>query len=309
VDKKLSEAIIKTLAYSDIFDFPLNPQELYEYLEGYPLDSPKLISPELINNVPQIDFLDGLFFLKGREEIVSLRREKQKWTKQKKAIAQKVAQKLGLIPWIKMIAVTGGVAAGNAEEDHDIDLLFITASGRLWLSRLLEKISTELMGIRRHPGNHAGEKAKNKVCPNMYLDSQNLKLPHHDLFTAREIAQMKPILNRDQTYEKFLTSNSWMKEWLPNWWGNKLKMKSEKLKIKRRKTQSPATGRQSSVLNFFEHLAKKLQLNYMSSKRTTETITETLLMFHPDDQRRKTIKKYRQKLHSLGLTPTQCNLN
>ncbi len=36
-------------------------------------------------------------------------------------------------------------------------------------------------------------------------------------------------------------------------------------------------------------------------KRTTEVVSDTLLMFHPQDQREKVMQKYNRKLEELGL--------
>jgi hypothetical protein len=70
----LERAILETLAYSDVFDYPLRLDELHRYL------TVAVSLPELVDCLPQcekINTRDGYYFLKGREEIIQLRGQKE----------------------------------------------------------------------------------------------------------------------------------------------------------------------------------------------------------------------------------------
>ncbi len=216
---QLQKAILKTLAYADIFDYPLNLKEIQKFLIGKKFKSQEKIkkeiqeSPELLL---RIDHQKNFYFLKGREKIVKLRREREKISQKKLKIAQRVSRWLKIIPTIKMVAVTGALAMNNSDEEGDIDLLIITKKNRLWLTRFLVVFLVELIAKRRRPQD---KKVKDKICLNMFLDEDHLKIPkkEQNLFTAHEVCQVKTLWQKDKTYQKFFKVNLWLKNFLPNW--------------------------------------------------------------------------------------------
>ena len=66
----LEEAILKTLAYSDIFDYPLTLDELHKYLV---ISATKDEIKNCIENMNQVSFSEGYYFLSKRH--VTLSRE------------------------------------------------------------------------------------------------------------------------------------------------------------------------------------------------------------------------------------------
>jgi hypothetical protein len=115
-----------------------------------------------------------------------------------------------LIPWVKLVALTGARAMNNASLADDIDLMIITAENRLWLTRLL-------LVILLFPWLRRGQKISRRLCLNLWLDESALSLKQQNLYTAHEICQLKPLYNRDQTYQKFINANLWVKTFLANW--------------------------------------------------------------------------------------------
>lgn len=197
----MKKAILRTLAYADVFDYPLTAEELYRFLIG---------------QKGRPDYQDGFYFLKGRQGIVALRKKRERWSKEKLKIAQRVAKWLRLVPTIKMVAVTGALAISNSDKEDDIDLLIVTSKNRLWLTRLLTVLLVELVAQRRRPKD---KEIKDKICLNMFLDEAHLGVPkkEQDLFSAHEVCQLKPLWEREGVYQKFLKKNQWVKQFLPNW--------------------------------------------------------------------------------------------
>ena len=198
--------MFKTLVYADVFDYPLRAAELVEWqIAG---DRPR---PELTGKT-------GKFYhLKGRQALAVLRRRRQHFSHLKLKRARLAAGLLKLIPWIKLIAVTGALAMNNSDQNDDIDLMIVTQANRLWLSRLLATIL--LLPQLRQP--HQRFLVSDKICLNLWLDETALSLPRNqrNLYTAHEVVQVKPILDRDYTYLKFIIANLWLKNYLPNWKG------------------------------------------------------------------------------------------
>lgn len=213
----MEKAILRTLAYADVFDYPLTSQEIYQFLitkksNSYS-DFQKALNKIKMND-RRVETSGDYFFLKGRKKIVSLRKKREKWSRKKIKFAEKVAGILRLIPWIKLIGITGALAMNNADKEDDIDFLIITTQNRLWLTRGLVVSFLRLTRIYRRP-----EKIKDRICPNMFLDEKHLAIPkkERDLFSAHEVCQMKPLWQKEGTYQKFLKANQWSKEFLPNW--------------------------------------------------------------------------------------------
>lgn len=216
---ELQKAVLKTLAYADIFAYPLTLKEIQLFLIASPENTFSLKEIEKEVNKPEIhSFIDSqknYFFLKNREEIVSFR-QKSLYSYKKLDLAEKTADWLKLIPFIKMVGITGNLAMENAGKNDDIDLLIVAGGQRLWLTRLLTIFLTELITKRRRPGD---KEVKDKICLNMFLDEEHLALPKNEqnLFTAHEVCQLKILWQKDNIYQKFLKENQWCKNFLPNW--------------------------------------------------------------------------------------------
>lgn len=124
----------------------------------------------------------------------------------------------------------------------------------------------------------------------MFLEEGYLTLPtdKQNLYTAHEIAQLKPIYDKDGIYQKFLFANSWTKNYLPN---------AFPLTIK---PLNPANHVTMQPCNYFIHCTfyilnyslMLMQLIYMHPRRTTETINPHVLFFHPHDISKKILTAY-----------------
>ena len=290
---KAKQAILKTLAYADIFNYPLTAKEIHHWLiSSTPI---KLINLNF-KNIPKIA---NYFHLPSRQSTVKLRRHHAKSSLKKLKIAQRIANYLKFIPTIKLIAITGALSMNNSNEHDDIDLLIITKTNQLWTTRLISILFLELIGKRRRPGSELSASAaslevssepssssKNKICLNLFLDESSLVLPKtkRNLYTAHEVVQIKPIFDRGNTYQDFLNANSWVKQFLPNALTTTL-------------TRTvPVT-----VKNFLEPLAYKLQLKIMKKKRTREKISPHSAFFHPRPTNKIVLNQYHQKLKGLKL--------
>lgn len=208
------KAILKTLSYADVFSYPLTSKEIHLFLIGQKINLTDLTKE--LKDLKNFSQNRGFFYLKNQEKIFYLRQKRKKYSREKLKIAQKITGWLKLIPWIKMVGITGNLAMNNADVNDDIDLLILTSKNRLWLSRLAAILITELLGVRRRPGQKL---VANKICLNMFLDEAHLKIPskEQNLITAHEICQLKPLFSRNNFYQKFIQQNQWSAKFLPNW--------------------------------------------------------------------------------------------
>lgn len=207
----LGVAIKNTLSYSLFFDFPLAPHEVHHWLNSSKLVSFSQLS---LKNLPPLS-----------QKQIQLRSKRLRNSLLKKKLASSLVKPLSLFPYVWFVGLTGSVAVNNATPDDDLDIFIITAPSTLWLVRPLCLLYFSLKGIRRNrltPKN----KVANLICPNLWLDYHHLQLlPHQrSLYTAHEVLQVFPLINKNHTYERFVFQNSWAKKYLANAYTSSLRI-------------------------------------------------------------------------------------
>lgn len=208
VERNLNKNQLVSVMYHDFFDYPLKRAELERWRAGK-----KLL--RYYDKSVDWDCRKGYFFIKGRVGLIKKRDIRENLSKKKMQIAKGSVDLLSKVPQVKMVAVTGSLAMGNSDEGADIDLIIITSAGTLWTTRL---VSYVLLRLFRKKVRWVGEKKQqDKLCLNIWLDENNLVWSKHyrNAYTAHEIAQVVPIVNKDSIYERFLSANSWARDyWL-----------------------------------------------------------------------------------------------
>ena len=201
----LEQAIIRVVAYSDIFDYPVTAGEIHRYLE---LPATLGSIQELLHHgrlVPtRISYESGFFTLPGRRAIVYTRRQRAALAAQIWPQARRYGQWMANLPFVRMVAVTGSLAVDNVEANADIDYLIVTQPGRLWLCRALVILLVRLAALRGHV-----------ICPNYFISEQALVFQKRTLYTARELVQMVPLAGLE-IYQQILRLNTWTADYLPN---------------------------------------------------------------------------------------------
>jgi len=288
----LEESILATLAYHDIFNYPLTQEEIRKYLieKKATFASVKNGIDQLIR-ARKVGSLSEYLFLKGRKKTVILRKKRQKYSNAKFKKALFFSKILKAVPTLKMVAVSGALAMENSHKKDDIDLVLISAKNTLWTTRFI--VNLLLWPFRRDP---SGKKIANRACLNLFIDESNLKIQPSNLYHAHEICQMKPLWDRDRTYQKFISANSWVKNFLPNWQADVERLTTND----KRKIGAKALVFQRLAL-VVENLLKNFQLWYMRSKITTERIGDTQLFFHPANTMEAVLETYRKNLRRLKL--------
>lgn len=277
-----SKAILDTLLYADIFDYPLRRCELWQYLITKTPVSQSLFEKSLQRLLSEKKIIKkkSYYFLPERATIISLCKKREKTSVKKLQLAQKTVRILSVIPTVELIGISGGAARYNADDADDIDLFIIAKHGALWTTRALVLIFLSVLGRRRKNTKNVS----NMFCVNMLLDEKVLEIKAHDLYTAHEVAQMKPLCNKNNTYEKFLLANKWVSKFLPNSLDTSIQIDKDVSK------SEPQT-----IFRMLEYMARRLQFFYMRKKITRETISDTLLAFHPRDYKGDILQLYRQR--------------
>lgn len=265
----IGTAILKTLRYSDHFDFPLTLGEIHARLIGVKTTRPTLIKAlAALRQQNQLHQKGDYYHLPGRSALVTRRLKRADLSLPQLARAKTLSSQLARLPSVLAIYLTGSLALSNSDGDSDIDLMIIALPGRLWTTRLLLTLYTSLLGLRRTPtskNNHG------KLCLNLYLTPSSYLLipPMRSLYSAYELVQAVPLYDPRDTRSALLSANSWIKQFLPNY--------------ALPDTSPSSIFHRSSTINFFEKLVYRLQLWYMRPRLTREYITQNAAFFHPHD--------------------------
>ena len=202
----LRRAIARTVAYADLFEYPLDHVEIHRYLIG------EAASPEEVDRALKqdgalaryIEHTGDKFHLRGRASTVETRHVREAASAELWRNARAYGTWVARLPLVRLVGVTGALAMSNAERRADIDLFVLTHPGRLWLCRLLVLAVVRLAALRG-----------DTLCPNFLLSTAALSLSECNLFTAHEITQMVP-LRPTKWYARFMDANRWTFDFLPN---------------------------------------------------------------------------------------------
>ncbi len=201
-----AQALVKTLLYFDIFQYPLNQSELLEYCQEYPMNKEEL-EQELstLRNKECIEQEGDFYFIPGSKSSVVRRKRGNAEAEKKMKIAQNISQFIAIFPFVQSISISGSLSKNYMDKNSDIDFFIITKPHRLWLCRGLLVLFKKffLLNSRKH------------FCINYYLDSENLEIPDHNIFTATEIVFLKPTYNAE-LFHQFAEKNNWCNLYYPN---------------------------------------------------------------------------------------------
>jgi hypothetical protein len=199
---ELSNAILKTAAYADVFDFPMTSAEIHRYLVGLRTNHEEV--ERVLQEGLILSRVDHYFSLPGREYLVETRRRREQIAAKLWLRAAGYGRMIARLPFVRMVAVSGALAVNNAEESDDIDFLIVTEAGRLWFCRGLVMILRRFAALQRVT-----------LCPNYLVSMRSLKFFDRTLYTAHEITQMVPLAGLD-VYDEIRKQNAWVGRFLPN---------------------------------------------------------------------------------------------
>jgi len=203
---EIKENILATLAYFDLFNYPLTRAEVFSFLKKkYTCEFFDDALKGLLNG-GIIHQFDRFYTLKNDHYLIIRRNEGNKKAVELIKIAGKVGNILIRFPYVSGIAISGSLSKNFADENSDIDLFIITAKNRLWIARTIMHCLKKLTFLVNK---------EHYFCMNYYIDEQQLEIAEKNIYTATEIGTLIP-LQGDIVFEKFYIANSWTRNFLPN---------------------------------------------------------------------------------------------
>jgi len=278
-----SAAVLETICYSDLFDFPMTEREIWQYL----IARKPMTKTECRNALQQlvrhqISYNAPYYYLKGRKKIIAVRKRRKIVSLQKLTQVQSLTKWFSFIPTVRYVGISGSLARLNAEESDDIDLFVIAEAKTVWITRLMLLGLLQILGKRRKRGEAV---AQDKICLNFLLDTQHLAFSEkrHEVYTAYEIAQLRCLYDTANTYNKFLLANEWIKNILPHFSYEQKFLK----------------GRKNLFLPIFcfiysqlEPIVRLFQLWIIRRHQTSEVVNAGIAAFHPHDYRSNILHRF-----------------
>lgn len=323
MENDLKQSILKTLAYFDVFGYPLTKEELWRLRYGY-TDNPdlRMTYADFIRALDGSGSLHGVaerssgfYFLPGREENVATRQRAVKWFEEKMKIAKRAIKKLRWVPFLRAVFVCNTLAGPGLEKGSDIDVFVVVRKGRLWLARLLATIVLSLFGLRR-----TKKIFKDRVCLSFYVTDDNLNLSKialdedlsgaasakSDIYLMYWLAQLIPIYDPDNLHTSIQRANQWVKKYLPNAFvpyelSERLRVSDSVVsKFVKGLLERMWSGSYGDLMEKQAREAQKarMKMNYASVQNEPDTrviVSEQMLKFHENDRRKEYRERWREK--------------
>jgi hypothetical protein len=285
----LLQAILQTVTYSDVFDYPLTASEIHKYLVGIQA-SPIKVQQALEQNA-SLACREIYFTLPERTNIVEIRKQREARSKQILPLAVRYGKILGQLPFIRMVALTGSLAVLNISDHADFDYMLVAAHGRVWTARAFALLFNRFV----RPFGWA-------ICPNLILAESSLAWHTHDLYSARELCQMIPIAGIN-VYRKLIHANEWIKDFLPN-----ANLESNSLLFEKRKQASllqkllefPLRGKLGDLFERWEMNRKIARFSKQSGFGEETIFSAEICQGNFDQHRKWTREVFEKKLNVIA---------
>jgi hypothetical protein len=282
--------LLAAVTYADLFDAPLPVDEALRACMGAAIDETELRrlvkSPALAGHLTSHPA--GYLVLTGREELVARRQEGVTRTTALLDRHARMLRILATLPFVRMLAFSGGTAHQNPGNKPDIDLFVIAAGGRAYTTYSLLFAATKV------------SRTRGIVCPNYLIDDRELTIAyHHDLFTAHQLISARPISGYE-TYLAFCEANEpWVQRLFPGFSPRAAEGSTGWPRLRRAAeiVLSPTGRPLESVLRWGwrAHLRRRAA----RARFGDVVLADGILKLHLSDYRRRVLDRFAERLKAL----------
>lgn len=199
-------AVLQSVIYASLFDYPLTLAQLRDSLVGVAADEAAILAwwsgSALLQSA--IERRDGLFFPAGRSDLIETRRRREALSRHLLHRDRPMLSLVSRMPFVRMVALSGSLAHLNAERSADVDLFVITSAHRVWLVTVAVLLVAKIMGWRR------------RLCMNYVISERQMAIMPADLFSANQIIHLRPLTGWS-TFQQFLAANPFVARHYPNY--------------------------------------------------------------------------------------------
>lgn len=204
---QLQREVLKTLLYYDIWSHPLTEKELFAFL---PVNSmtydhfKNRLANEIVGDTVQ--YHRGYFFVKGKTPaVVEQRLKRMRHARRMWFMARLATHVIKRFPFVRAVFVSGDLSKNVTHRKSDVDFFIVTEPERLWITRTLLVLFKKIFLLN----------SRKFFCINSFIASNNLVLDEQNIYTATEIATLKPLYNTE-LFRRYLEANGWIRSYFPN---------------------------------------------------------------------------------------------
>ncbi|PIR74553.1 MAG: hypothetical protein COU35_01920 [Candidatus Magasanikbacteria bacterium CG10_big_fil_rev_8_21_14_0_10_47_10] len=201
---------METLAYFDIFSYPLTRQEweAFRWISD-------VSDPDVLYQQGAVQYKDGYYALADISERIALRQRKIWLFEERKKIVQRAAKKIRWLPFVQSVFICNQLQV-TVKDDSDIDVFVVVKAGRLWIARLLVTLLLSAFNIRRHT-----DRVDKHVCLSFFVTDEALDLSpiakQEDIYLAYWIALLLPVYDPCGLYAVIRKENCRLLKNIPNY--------------------------------------------------------------------------------------------
>jgi hypothetical protein len=294
----IEAAILRTVLYADIFQFPMTAEEIHHFLIHDRPVSLEVIRQTLAASTTLrqlVDYNGDYVVYDGHHDSAQVRRARQASSAHLWPLALRSGIWLARLPFVRMVALTGALAVRNAAaDDDDLDYLLVTEPGRVWLARAFAIVLVRLGRLRGV-----------EICPNYVLSASALLQNRRDIFIAHEVVQMVPFYGL-ALYAQLRGVNAWVDAYLPNACEPFYREAEQELgafwKALKRAAEWALSGRLGDRLEGWEYQRKLRRFaGDMRTPHSSARLDEQQVKGHFNDHGNPVLHQYEERLRQHGL--------
>ncbi len=203
---ELQSKIVVTLAYFDLFKFPLKIHEIIKFSK-ITKEQYEYIQQELneLSEKKIVFKYQDYYSLLNADNLNLKREDGQRYAEILMDKAKKYSRIINCFPFVRSVCISGSLSKGCVDEQGDIDYFIITEPQRLWVARTFLIAFKKIFLLNSHK----------YFCVNYFVDTHHLEIPDKNIFTATELLTLLP-MNGIGYYNNLIEKNNWAHLYLPN---------------------------------------------------------------------------------------------
>jgi len=294
----LPPSLLKTMAFFDLFDMPLRPEEVgrFLYRPGEKRRTEEEIESVLqqLTLAGQVQSVHGRYFLADRKS--DLVRQREAAEVRSSGMLEDAKSWLSFLagwPGVEMVAVCNTLGWMNASTESDIDLFLIVEPGKIWQTRFALASLLHVFRKRPLPGNEYGKLCLSFLATSDALDFSALPI-ENDIYLAYWFCSLLPVHDPSGHLPALLRQNQ---AFLENTIGYREPLheaRPERISESARQWGF-RMGRLASILTKRERWLKEFQIkrfppairNAARQGGSDVIVSDTMLKFHVNDRRRQ----------------------
>jgi len=276
-----------TLLYFDLFEHPLNQEELYKFFPE------KMEADDFDEKLSRsrVRSIDGLYHIRDDDGVVAIRKRRERKARGMLRAATLVGSILRYAPFVRAVFLSGSLSKGVNAGDADVDLMIVSAEERLWVCRSILTVLKKVFLFNR----------KKFLCPNYFVTENHLSIPEKNIFTATELVTLRPLFN-EKKLSDLLLENSWISNFYPNFQYSQPSRPKEQGSPLQKLLELPMsdgyTARwDTKLMHYFESVWEKRYPEFdLSERELLFRTTPYSSKIHPNDFQTRVLDTYEERL-------------